>query len=116
MTKPDLMAELAEFARLDAVALDKAYYEGIDAREQRDDFAVEFLRTHHAELEAAVRDARYGRALRDAMEAEYQAAKESRRDGKQEPWITTYTLLRRLKVAADHLSDPAMHNGAREGL
>ena len=56
-------------------------------------------------LEEAERDAAYGRALQSAMEAEYQAAKESRKGGKQEPWITTYCLLRRLNVASDHLAD-----------
>jgi hypothetical protein len=103
----DLIAELARIGHV-------ANRDTPSFRDRSD--CLHFLRTHHAELEAAVRDAAYGRALREAMEAEYQAAKKSRKGGKQEPWITTYTLLRRLKVAADHLIDQAMRNSAREGL
>ena len=73
---------------------------------------IEERRSHHAalagmakRLEAAEKDAAYGRALIDAMNCEYQAAKESRKGGKQRPWITTYTLLRRLKSAADHMAE-----------
>lgn len=70
--------------------------------------AAEFMTKHHAAIRRDAEDAAFGRAMREAMEAEYQAAKESRKDGKQEAWITTYCLLRRLKVAADHLSDAAI--------
>jgi hypothetical protein len=85
---------------------------------QYEQASSEFLRTHHAaladmakRLEAAEMDAAYGRALIDAMNAEYQAAKESRKGGKQESWITTYCLLRRIKVAANHLCDAATQEG-----
>lgn len=63
----DLIAELEAFVRLDEAAVEKSYYDGIDARERRDESAVEFLRAHHAEIAAAVRDAkRYG-WLRDRL-------------------------------------------------
>jgi hypothetical protein len=90
---------------------------------------VLLYRTHHAEIAEAVKGAAYGRALQSAMEAEYRAAKTSRKGGKQAEWVTTHCLLRRVKAAADHLTDmgnpitesdqplaaiDAMHNSARE--
>jgi hypothetical protein len=95
MTKPDLMAELAEVVRLSERATpgpwtwsengnilghmpngyDSSLEVGAIYTERDDDkapanaeaiiAAVNFLRTHHAELEAAERDARRYRFLRD---------------------------------------------------
>jgi hypothetical protein len=63
-------------------------------------------------LEAADR---YITAMHDAMNSEYDAAKQMHSKRQQE-WVTAYSMLRRLKSAAAHMSDAAMHNSAREGL
>ena len=132
-TETDLIAELAEVVR------------GLDSIDQRTVLdatykAAYYLRTHHATLtriiesEATIRadyDAlvirlgevterleaadRYITAMHDAMNAEYDAAKQMHSKRQQE-WVTAYSMLRRLKSAAAHMSDAAMHNSAREGL
>lgn len=118
MTKPDLMAELAEFARLDAVAIDKSYYEGIDAREGRDEFAVNFLRTHHAELEAVVRDKqRLDFLQREVDQIGAYLLHNGQGSGKGFTGLGLKNTGRTLRQAIDQcLGADAMHNSAREGL
>lgn len=106
--KPDLMAELAEVVRLDRVAeLRKGACDEAFAIEQRDEAAVNFLRTHHAELEAVVRDAARYRWLCDKFGVTKLPCAIER--------IVDRTYVADGKAAIDEAIDQAMHNSAREG-
>ena len=63
----DLLSELEEFRRLQDLVDNCGWPEGVGAGDDRDDLAVNLLRTHHAEIAAAVRDAERYRWLRDTQ-------------------------------------------------
>lgn len=112
MTKPDLMAELAEVVRLDRERCNR-YPPGVDPDTAFHSAVlrmIRFLRTHHAELEAVVRKA----ARYDWLNAHRLDA--FTRNNMHDPriYLPVGTDIFQ-QDAMDTAIDQAMHNSAREG-
>jgi hypothetical protein len=108
-----MQEELAEFARL---------IESVDGKEGMALEKMHMLsqagllaRTYHAEIQRNAEDAVFARTIKLAMQIEYDQAKQMR-GKKQMEWISVYSLLRRLKSAAEHLPDAMRSDNNEESV